>query len=215
LIAAVLLGMTGVAIAADIGRLTGDSPAADAFGGGSLPDGGIVTRFGVVDEDPPLRADPAVDPRGLRNEAKFYSLNSLKTVAVPIPSDISRYVKDQRAAISLGKAFFWDQQVGSDGMACGSCHFHAGADRRTKHQLSPGVLGGNRKFDSLPSGSASGGVNYQLKREDFPLHQKIDATRHYLGANVKSDTDDVVSSAGVLDAKLTKLGPQGVPTPRR
>lgn len=207
--------MTGVAIAADIGRLTGDSPAADAFGGGSLPDGGIVTRFGVVDEDPPLRADPAVDPRGLRNEAKFYSLNSLKTVAVPIPSDISRYVKDQRAAIALGKAFFWDQQVGSDGMACGSCHFHAGADRRTKHQLSPGVLGGNRKFDSLPSGSASGGVNYQLKREDFPLHQKIDATRHYLGANVKSDTDDVVSSAGVLDAKLTKLGPQGVPTPRR
>ena len=185
------------------------------FGGSGLPEGGFNPGFGAVEAPPPLRADPATDPRGLRAEATHFQLDSLKTVAVPIPSDIGRYIKDQRAAIALGKAFFWEQQAGSDGMACASCHFHAGADRRTKHQLSPGVLGGNGKFDPLASGTSSGGVNYQLKREDFPLHQKLDATRHYLGANVKADSDDVVSSAGVLDAKLTKLGPQVVPGAKR
>ena len=99
---------------------------------------GAVGQFpGLVEAPPPLRADPATDPRGLRAEAKHFQFDSLKTVAVPIPSDIGLYIKDQRAAIALGKAFFWEQQAGSDGMACASCHFHAGADRRTKHQLSP------------------------------------------------------------------------------
>jgi MFS family permease len=134
------------------------------FGGGAFPEGGFIARFGLVQAPPPLRADPAIDPSGLRDEAKYFRLNSLKTVAVPIPSDIGLYIKDQRAAIALGKAFFWEQQAGSDGMACASCHFHAGVDRRTKHQISPGILGGNGKFDPLPSGTSSGGVNYQLKR---------------------------------------------------
>ena len=37
-------------------------------------------------------------------------------------------VVDEAKAIALGKALFWDVNVGSDGMACASCHFHAGAD---------------------------------------------------------------------------------------
>ena len=33
------------------------------------------------------------------------------------------------AAIQLGKALFWDMQVGSDGIqACATCHFRAGAE---------------------------------------------------------------------------------------
>ena len=219
---AAILATTGMAIAADIGGaigaigwIVGVDFAAGGFGGGGLPGGGFIARFGVVDAPPPLRADPVPDPIALRNEARYFKLNSLKSVDVPIPSDIALYIKDQRAAIALGKAFFWDQQVGSDGMACASCHFHAGADRRTKHQISPGILGGNGKFDPLASGTAAGGVNYQLKREDFPLHQKLEATKRYLGANVKFDTDDVVSSAGVLDARLTNLGPQVIPRASR
>ena len=36
--------------------------------------------------------------------------------------------------VALGKALFWDMQVGSDGIqACASCHFHAGADRSEEH----------------------------------------------------------------------------------
>src|ERR1700730_14717285 len=48
-------------------------------------------------------------------------------------------VKDQTALIRLGKALFWDMQVGSDGVqACGTCHFSAGADIRSSNQISPG-----------------------------------------------------------------------------
>jgi len=211
---AAILATVVLIVLAGAGAATGQLPGF-GFGGGAFPEGGFIARFGLVEAPPPLRADPATDPAGLRAEARYFRLNSLKTVNVPIPSDIGLYVKDQRAAIALGKAFFWEQQVGSDGMACASCHFHAGADRRTKHQISPGILGGNGKFDPLPSGAASGGVNYQLKREDFPLHQKIDATKHSLDANVRADSDDVVSSAGVLDVTLTNLGPQAIKTPKR
>ena len=43
-------------------------------------------------------------------------------------------------ARALGKALFWDMQVGSDGIqACASCHFRAGADPRSRNQLSPGL----------------------------------------------------------------------------
>ena len=43
------------------------------------------------------------------------------------------FVKDQRAAILLGKALFWDQQAGSEDMACATCHYHAGADNRSRN----------------------------------------------------------------------------------
>jgi cytochrome c peroxidase len=39
------------------------------------------------------------------------------------------YIKDVNAAIQLGKALFWDMQVGNDSVqACESCHYRAGAD---------------------------------------------------------------------------------------
>jgi cytochrome c peroxidase len=49
-------------------------------------------------------------------------------------------VKDQAALIRLGKALFWDMQVGSDGIqSCATCHFNAGADSRSRNQISPGL----------------------------------------------------------------------------
>lgn len=49
-------------------------------------------------------------------------------------------VRDPAALIQLGKAMFWDMQAGSDGVqSCASCHFSAGADIRTRNQLSPGL----------------------------------------------------------------------------
>ena len=48
-----------------------------------------------------------------------------------IVSDLRGMVRDPQLLAALGKAFFWDQQVGSDGQtACASCHFRAGADAR-------------------------------------------------------------------------------------
>jgi len=63
---------------------------------------------------------------------------------VPIPpvpgllDGTSPIVVDKNMAIALGKALFWDMNVGSDGQACGSCHFKAGADSRTINQVNPG-----------------------------------------------------------------------------
>ncbi len=69
---------------------------------------------------------------------------SLKGIAVPsVPGLLEApnpIVTNQAAAIQLGKALFWDSAVGSDGIACASCHFHAGADLRTKNQLTTGTF---------------------------------------------------------------------------
>ena len=66
----------------------------------------------------------------------------LNQVPVPEPPSLFQYVKNKPAAIRLGKAFYWDMQVGSDGIqACGSCHFSAGADSRLKNTVNPGTRG--------------------------------------------------------------------------
>jgi Di-haem cytochrome c peroxidase len=77
---------------------------------------------------------------------------SLKSVPVPPVPGLDAYIRDNAAAVALGKALFWDAQVGSDGQACASCHFHAGADSRMKNQISPGLKGGDTTFGKTPTG---------------------------------------------------------------
>src|SRR6476619_7698803 len=84
--------------------------------------------------NPPLSSDLANVPGDLR------------AVAVPGPSNLNDFVRDPAMARALGKALFWDMQVGSDGVqSCASCHFRAGADPRSKNQLSPGGPGSSDK----------------------------------------------------------------------
>src|SRR5437763_2650740 len=84
---------------------------------------------------------------------------SLKSVPVPTPTDLAHYITDQKAAVALGKALFWDMQTGNDGkQACASCHFHAGADHRSTNQLNP------------RSGAFTSGANHTLVAGDFPFH---------------------------------------------
>jgi cytochrome c peroxidase len=113
----------------------------------------------------------------------------LREIAVPEPTDLDRYVRNREVAIALGKALFWDMQVGSDGIqSCASCHFRAGADPRSVNQLNPGGA-------DNPDLTIDLGVNYQLRASDFPLHKVADpADRH---STVIRDNDDVVSSQGV------------------
>jgi cytochrome c peroxidase len=64
------------------------------------------------------------------------STASLKGVAIPQRPDLPRYVANPEALVVLGKSLFWDVQVGSDGRtACGTCHFHAGADHRVTNAV--------------------------------------------------------------------------------
>ena len=118
---------------------------------------------------------------------------SLKTVAVPEPSNLSDFVRDRAAAVVLGKALFWDMQVGSDGIqACATCHFNAGADSRSANQLSPGLL--RRRADGSPDPDvtfdAPLGLNRQLRVTDFPVSPR---------------SNDIVSSQGVVFQRFVGL----------
>jgi cytochrome c peroxidase len=94
----------------------------------------------------------------------------------PATGDIS----DAAAAIRLGKALFWDIQVGGDGQqACASCHFHAGADDRRLNTLNPG---GDGIF-------ASGGVTA--------------AGQTFSGVNITND--DRAGSQGVVHGKFVSI----------
>nr|WP_322681510.1 cytochrome c peroxidase [Nostoc sp. DedQUE03]MDZ7976995.1 cytochrome c peroxidase [Nostoc sp. DedQUE03]MDZ8044951.1 cytochrome c peroxidase [Nostoc sp. DedQUE02] len=130
---------------------------------------------------------------------------SLKSVAVPEPDNLGDFVKDKVAAIKLGKTLFWDMQVGSDGKtSCASCHFHVGADNRSKNQIAPGLLRVNPDGTENPDTAFDvGGLpNYQLKPEDFPFHKlSSDST------TVVSDRNDVSSSQGVFNTKFVDVIP--------
>jgi cytochrome c peroxidase len=127
---------------------------------------------------------------------------SLKDTAVPPVPGIEKYIRDKKAAIALGKALFWDQNTGSDGMACASCHFQAGADNRLKNQLNPK---GNGIFDR-PSVSAGWGPNYTLTAADFPLHRLSDLLDR--NSTITSTTDDVVGSSGTQSGSAMNLLPK-------
>jgi hypothetical protein len=98
-----------------------------------------------------------------------------------ITSNENDYVQDRDAAIALGKALFWDMQVGSDGVqACASCHFHAGADNRAQNQLNPNHVNvtpdlalevfSNR---TVPPPDPQNSNQVVVER-DFPLHRLVD-----------------------------------------
>ena len=112
------------------------------------------------------------------------------------PREHRPYVGRQGAQV-LGKALFWDMQVGSDGVqACGTCHFHAGVDNRTRNQLNPNHLGGDNTLQM------HGGVaNRELTVGDFPFHKLKDpgipGEPALNPGNVDRDTNDVASSMGI------------------
>jgi len=127
-------------------------------------------------------------------------------------------------AIVLGKALFWDEQAGSHGLACASCHFVAGADTRLRNQLSPGFNdisfgpGGDTKFGSqrsdtgtvLPGHMPSGAVadsNYTLVAADLPLHRLFDETNR--NGPIISTTNDRISSEGEFAAAFQHVWPFG------
>ncbi len=134
---------------------------------------------------------------------------ALKTVKVPEPDNLGDFVKNKVAAIKLGKSLFWDMQIGSDGItACASCHFHAGADSRSKNQLSPGLLRVSNLDLQSPNPDTKvemGGMNYQLKPEDYPFHKLQDPNKS--DSTVLADTNDVTSSQGVFYSKFVDAVP--------
>lgn len=144
-------------------------------------------------------ASAAVPERETPEPHPVVVLTSLKKVALPpIPGLTNDYIRDLSVAIRLGKSLFWDMKAGSDGMACASCHYFAGADNRTRNQMNPGLNGGNGIFD--PTFTGGRGPNHKLTAADFPFLRLADPTNRE--SAILFESDDVVSSSGVFPAEF-------------
>ncbi|MBI2851761.1 MAG: cytochrome C peroxidase [Chloroflexi bacterium] len=140
------------------------------------------------------------------------SPGSLKDVPVPEPVNLGLFLKSapgfndagfpnvdpvaKAAAIKLGKALFWDMNIGSDGQACASCHFSAGADNRTSNQMSPGLFADDNTFQVS-------GPNEPVAAIDFPFNQRQPADRQE--SSVVRDINDVMSSMGVFNTRFQDI----------
>jgi cytochrome c peroxidase len=120
------------------------------------------------------------------------------TLPLTIPTPAAR-----QAAIALGKALFWDMQVGSDGVqACASCHFHAGADNRVVNTMDPGL----RAVPSDPFFTTVN-PNGKITAAMFPFTQFQDPEDRF--SPMLFDTNDIVSSQGVHSTQFVALPVSG------
>ncbi len=112
----------------------------------------------------------------------------------------------------LGKALFWDIGVGSDGVACASCHFHGGADVRTANQINPGGTAndGSLDYDTFggsgpgQDGSPDHAVNIDLGSDAFPFFIP-DPSDPRDPDGVIRDGDDRFSSNGAFDGTFVSV----------
>jgi cytochrome c peroxidase len=144
-------------------------------------------------------------------------LAALGTVPTPAVSGINTYILNNTAAVTLGKALFWDMQTGSDGVqACATCHFNAGADSRIKNQVNPGQKAGDLHFDlGVAMADGSSGPNYRpnpgiaddgsfggFHNGDWPLHKQGNVDTRNM---VVSDVNDVFGSQGTFATTLDHI----------
>jgi cytochrome c peroxidase len=165
-VATALLGVSGV-VGCDLPTKRADTPSG---GGAEVEQTQAALNAGkflapvLVPVLAPDDDDDGDDDEG--DDSLRGSLRSLKDVPRPEPSNLSQFVSNRAAAIRLGKAFYWDMQVGSDGMvACATCHHKAGTDGRIRNQIRP--------RSPLTAGAVFivGGPNSQVKASDFPFHK--------------------------------------------
>ena len=162
------------------------------------------------------------------DDARSHGLESLRTVVekegVPLPDNLDKYIADYDAVRQLGKAFFHEMAIGSDGIqACVTCHFKAGADPRSKNQMSPGLLRvmndrrgnveGFWKAKAAPDETFEiGGPNYQLLRSDFPFVRDIGNGDNVIKEKgtfspANGNSNDVASSQGIVFHKFLGVTP--------
>jgi len=150
-------------------------------------------------------------------DARTHGLESLRVATealggVPLPEDLYRFVRNREAALVLGKAAFWDTAFGSDGVqACASCHFHAGADSRSRNQLNPGTARVQDRRNGKVEGYHNppvapdtnfeiGGPDSTLEADDFPFVRnpnELEKRRRVIGP-ARGNSNDVASSQGVF-----------------
>ena len=144
--------------------------------------------------------------------------HSVISAPIKIPFDetqLDGIVKDKDWLLVLGRAFFWDQQMGSDGGSCASCHFSAGTDSRRTGQMNPafraggapdtnfGCTQGERCINGNETGSGGiAGSDYTFVESDYPFRQLEDVKDRH--SKILINSNDIHSSAGSFDAEFKK-----------
>jgi cytochrome c peroxidase len=163
----------------------------DATRGGAIPPRNPSTGLGGL-RKPSLRVPAAGGTPANPNYLKNTNPNDVT------PSNENDYVRDRTVAAALGKALFWDMQVGSDAVqSCGSCHAHAGADNRVKNQINPNHLAADVNFEVQPP-------NGTLVAGDFPF-QKLASSDVAADPKCTSPMTATIN-AGVLENNLPNGG---------
>jgi cytochrome c peroxidase len=160
-------------------------------------------------------------------DARQFGLESLRLAVqqdggVPLPENLDEFVKSREAAVQLGKALFWDMQVGSDSVqACASCHFHAGADNRSRSQLNPGTLNFvDERYNDVVGYFIAGRVpdfSFQTKQpdqrltpQDFPFVKSIQQFNRNANGTIgpaSNNSNDIASSMGVFFMSFDGIEP--------
>lgn len=83
-------------------------------------------------------------------------------------------IRDTKLAVVLGKALFWDMMLGEEGMACATCHHHAGADARPPEDPNQTQIS---IVDKLKSG-----VLHLINRSSKPDEPSNDASSRRYGS---------------------------------
>jgi len=170
------------------GSLVVYNPAGDM----SIPPNGTVVAVAAV-------------VNGILQELIPGTIETEDLAELEIPINENDFFTDRLSAEVLGKALFWDMQVGSDGVqACASCHFHAGVDNRTRNQLNPGTFAGDTALNIFANRPGFAGNpqnnNQDVVAADFPFHKRINPDVVGDGTDpaiVVTDANDVMSSMGV------------------
>ncbi len=142
------------------------------------------------------------------------------SATLTVPFDETQYdgiVKDKDWLLVLGRAFFWDQQMGSDGGSCASCHYSAGTDNRLTGQLNPafragggadtnmGCTEGSECADGTETASGgTAGSDYTFVEKDYPFRQFEGDVVTDRNAPVRINSNDIHSSAGSFDAEFKR-----------
>jgi hypothetical protein len=164
-----------VAVPANVctGAPAGSLVIYNTSGNAAIPPTGTVVAVsavvnGVLQELDGTSTTATVDVEALEIPINEHDFFRPATDTAGVPAALQPYIGRPGAEV-LGKALFWDMQIGSDGVqACGSCHFHAGVDNRSKNQLNPNHLGGDLSLQvkgpnqdgSSAFPSTSGGPSY-------------------------------------------------------
>jgi cytochrome c peroxidase len=149
----------------------------DGLAGFILPRSASTGAFGL--RKPSLRVPQVADMNGAPGSPAIPAYTANVDPDDVTASNENDFIRSQTLARVLGKALFWDMQVGSDGVqSCGTCHFNGtGTDSRVKNQLNPNHLGNDLTFQvgdtNLDPSDPSAGkaANYTLTPADFPLHR--------------------------------------------